>query len=232
MQFLLLHGSWHGGWCWDRLKPILEERGHTVSAPTLIGLGELSAEVTPDTGLHTHVAQIAELIRRENFSDVVVVGHSYAGLLMVELAELVADRLAYFVYLDALVPGDDQSAFDLMPGVEESFRKRMKESGSDYLVPPLPPDVMGISDPDDVAWMLKRLTPMPIRTHMEKVRAPEQAAMSIPSSYIRCLQFSLGATYAAWAKEQGWPVFELDTGHDAMITEPVALAELLDRAAA
>jgi hypothetical protein len=117
-----------------------------------------------------------------------------------------------------------------MPGVEESFRRRMREAGSEFLVPPLPPEIMGVTEPDDVAWMLDHLTPMPIRTHLEKVVAPDHKAAAIPSSYIRCLQFSLGEQCAAWAKNQGWPVFEIDTGHDAMLTEPEKLADLIDRA--
>ncbi|MCG6904741.1 MAG: hypothetical protein LJE68_18870, partial [Rhodobacter sp.] len=137
---------------------------------------------------------------------------------------------ADFVYFDALIPQDGQSAFDLMPGVEESFRKRMHDAGSEYLVPPLSPEVMGVTAPGDVAWMLDHLTPMPIKTHAEKVVAPEGKAAAIPSSYIRCLQFSLGASYAAWAETQGWPVFEIDTGHDAMLTEPEILADLIERA--
>ena len=225
MQILLLHGSWHGAWCWDRLMPLLESRGHTVWAPSLVGLGEREGEASPETGLSTHVDQIARLIETEDLDELVVVGHSYAGLLMVALAERVAERIRHFVYFDALIPRNNQSAFDLMPGVEESFRKRMREAGSDCLVPPLSPEVMGVTAPGDVAWMLRRLTPMPIRTHLEKVVAPDDKAAAIPSSYIRCLQFSLGAKYAAWAKSQGWPVFEIDTGHDAMLTEPEVLAD-------
>lgn len=229
MRILLLHGSWHGGWCWDRLVPLLEARGHEVWAPTLAGLGERAGEAAPETGLTTHVEQIAAMVTSEDLNDLVIVGHSYAGLLMVALAEKIADRIRHLVYLDALIPDDGQSAFDLMPGVEEGFRRRMGEAGSDFLVPPLPPEVMGVTATDDVAWMLDRLTPMPIRTHSEKVAAPDHRAAAIPSSYIRCLQFSLGETYAAWAKSQGWVTFEIDTGHDAMLTEPKLLAELIER---
>lgn len=106
----------------------------------------------------------------------------------------------------------------------------MHEAGSDNLVPPLSPEVMGVTAPDDVAWMLDHLTPMPFKIHAENVVAPEDKAAAIPSSYIRCLQFSLGASYAASAKSQGWPVFEIDTGHDALLTEPEILADLIERA--
>lgn len=230
MRILLLHGSWHGGWCWDRLRPVLEARGHQIWAPTLAGLGERAMEAGPETGLAVHVEQIADMVTSEDLKDLVIVGHSYAGLLMVALAEKIANRIRHFVYLDALVPNDGQSAFDLMPGVEEGFRRRMGEAGSGFLVPPLPPEIMGVTAADDVAWMRALLTPMPICTHSEKVVAPDRRAATIPSSYIRCLQFSLGEKYAVWAKGQSWPVFELDTGHDAMLTEPKLLADLIERA--
>src|ERR1700690_1918176 len=101
-KFLLIHGSWHGAWCWDGLVPILKARGHEVWAPALIGLGERADEASPQTGLAAHVNQITEMIQANDLNDLTLVGHSYGGLVMVGVAERVANRISHLVYLDAL----------------------------------------------------------------------------------------------------------------------------------
>jgi pimeloyl-ACP methyl ester carboxylesterase len=229
-NFLLIHGSWHGGWCWERVMPILQERGHEVWAPTLIGLGERAGVANPKTGLTTHVDQITELIQAGDLKELTLVGHSYAGLVMVGTAERVTERIIRLVYLDALVPDHGQSAFDLMPGAEAGFVQMMRSSGSDFLVPPMSPQELGVTEPADVKWVRTHLTPMPILTHREKVQAPQRKAAKIPSTYIECLQFGLGAGFAARAGREGWRVLESDSGHDVMITNPKGLADLLEEA--
>jgi pimeloyl-ACP methyl ester carboxylesterase len=229
-KFLLVHGSWHGGWCWERLLPILKERGHEAWAPTLIGLGERAGEATPATGLATHVNQIAEMILSDDLKDLTLVGHSYGGPVMVGVAERVPDRISHLVYLDALVPDHGQSAFDLMPGAESGFVQMMRSAGSDFLIPPMSPQELGVTQPADVRWVKTRLTPMPILTHREKVNAPQRKASKIASTYIECLQFGLGAGFAAQARRAGWRVLAADSGHDVMVTNPKGLADLLEQA--
>lgn len=229
-RFLLIHGSWHGGWCWERLLPILKERGHEAWAPTLIGLGEHAADATPKTGLATHVNQVAEMILAADLKDLTLVGHSYGGLVMVGAAERVPDRIGHMVYLDALVPDHGQSAFDLMPGAEPGFVQMMRSAGSDFLVPPMSPQELGVTEPADVKWVRSHLTPLPILTHREKVDAPQRKAFKIPSAYIECLQFGLGAGFSAKARRDGWRVLKVDSGHDVMVTHPKMLADLLEQA--
>ncbi len=229
-NFLLVHGSWHGGWCWDRLVPILKERGHQAWAPTLIGLGDRAAEATPKTGLATHVKQLADFVAENDLQDLTVVGHSYAGLVMVGFAERVADRISHLIYLDALVPHDGQSAFDLMPGAERGFVQMMRAGGSDFLVPAMSAEDFGVTKPADVKWVNSHLTPMPILTHREKVEAPKSAASKIPSTYIECVQSGLGAGFARRARQDGWRVLQLDSEHDVMVTDPGRLADLLEKA--
>ena len=183
--------------------PILKERGHEVWAPTLIGLGERAGEATPATGLATHVNQISELIQAGDLNDLTLVGHSYGGLVMVGTAERLADRISHLVYLDALVPHHGQSAFDLMPGAESGFVQMMRGAGSEFLVPPMSPQELGVTKPADVKWVRTHLTPMPILTHREKVDAPQRKASKIPSTYIECLQFGLGAGFVAQARRDG-----------------------------
>ncbi|MFQ6029277.1 MAG: alpha/beta fold hydrolase [Dehalococcoidia bacterium] len=228
-HFLLIHGSWHGGWCWERLSAILQARGHEVWAPTLAGLAERADEASPQTGLATHMEQTTNLIEAADQKDLVLVGHSYGGLVLAATAERVPDYIGHLVFLDAFVPEHGQSAFDLMPGAESGFVQMMRDSGSDFLVPPLSPEDMGVTEPADVEWVRTRLTPMPILTHREKVEAPQRRAFQIPATYIYCLQFELGAGFAAQARRHGWQVLEADTRHDVMVTHPDLLADLLEQ---
>jgi pimeloyl-ACP methyl ester carboxylesterase len=230
-RFLLIHGSWHGSWCWERLLPILKARGHEVWTPTLVGLAERADEASPQTGLTAHVEQITNLIVTLDHTDLILVGHSYGGSVMVGTAERVPNSIRHLIYLDAFVPDHGQSAFDLMRGVEPDFVQAMRNAGSEFLVPPMSPENLGVTAQADVEWLKARLTPMPILTHREKVEAPQRKAFKIPSTYIYCLQFGLGASFATKARRDGWQVFEVDAGHDVMVTHPQLLADLLEQAA-
>ena len=113
--FVLVHGAWHGGWCWKRVRPLLESRGHLVFTPTLTGLGERSHLLARETGLETHIADVVNVIRWEELSEVVLCGHSYGGMVISGVADRVPDRIRSLVYLDAFVPSDGQSLFDFLP---------------------------------------------------------------------------------------------------------------------
>ena len=230
-RFLLIHGSWHGSWCWERLLPILKARGHEVWTPTLVGLAERADEASPQTGLTAHVEQITNLIVTLDHTDLILVGHSYGGSVMVGTAERIPNSIRHLIYLDAFVPDHGQSAFDLMRGVEPDFVQAMRNAGSEFLVPPMSPENLGVTAQADVEWLKARLTPMPILTHREKVEAPQRKAFKIPSTYIYCLQFGLGASFATKARRDRWQVFEVDASHDVMVTHPQLLADLLEQAA-
>lgn len=131
---VLVHGSWHGEWCWARVRPFLESAGHRVEAPCLVGMGERVDEISPKTGLLAHIAQVAELCRRQP-EPVVLAGHSYAGLIIEAVAHRNPSRIAGLVHLDPLVPRDGQSCFDLMPGVEPGWRQVADEEGEGWWCP-------------------------------------------------------------------------------------------------
>ncbi|HEV7515550.1 MAG TPA: alpha/beta fold hydrolase [Thermoanaerobaculia bacterium] len=227
--FVLLHGSWQGGWAWQRVRRLLAAAGHEVHAPTLTGLGERSHLATPETGLAVHIEDVVRLLEGEDLSAVVLVGHSYSGLVVSGVAEAVPERLSRLVYLDAFVPADGQSAFDLMPvpGIAEQWIASAREHGGGWLVPPLPPESLGVTDPADAAWVRSRLTPMPLRTHQEPVRLPADRARELPRSYVLCVGYPLFHRTARRCERQGWPCHRLETGHSAMITAPEALAGAL-----
>ena len=118
LNFVLVHGSCHGGWCWKKVAPILCKDGYFVHTPTLTGLGERSHLVNRDIGLHTHILDIIQVFEYEDLDEVILVGHSYGGLVIGGVAEKIPQRIRRLVYLDAYVPQDNKNAFDLDPGVE------------------------------------------------------------------------------------------------------------------
>ena len=137
-----------------------------------------------------------------------------------------SDRVGKLVYLDAIVPEHGESAFSLINGLEQEFTEMADSNG---MVPPWPPERYGVTAPADIAWMIPRLTPLPILTHRERLNAPKLKAKSLPRYFVHCMQFRLGGQFAEKIRRQGATVYELNTGHDAMITEPRELASILDR---
>jgi pimeloyl-ACP methyl ester carboxylesterase len=223
--FVFVHGSWHGGWCWKKLTPELATRGHVCGTPTLAGLGEHYHTASPSIDLSTHILDITNFLEFEDLRDVILVGHSYGGMVITGVADQ-SDRVGKLVYLDAIVPEHGESAFSLIDGLEEEFGRTADVNG---MVPPWPPEKYGVTDPADIAWVKPRLTPLPIPTHREKLNAPKMKARLLPRYFVHCMQFRLGGQFAEKIRRQGATVFELNTGHDAMITEPVKLASILDR---
>lgn len=232
--FVLVHGGWHGAWCWDRVVPILNSAEHVVETPTLAGLGERAAELRPEIDLEMHVAEVAASIDPDGPRDVVLVGHSYGGMVVAPVAARRADRIASTVYLDAFVPEDGQSLFDLAPpGRADGFRELARLHGEGWRVPIPTPEAMGIVDEDEAHWLAERLTPQSIATLEQPVRFgadppdPELA----PRFFIHCISDQPSVTFLPFAERArstpGWTLFELASGHDAMLIVPDELARLL-----
>lgn len=224
--FVLVHGAWHGGWCWRRLTPLLEAAGHRTVAVTLTGQGDRAHLIGPEVGLGTHIDDVVSTIEMEDLADIILVGHSYGGMVIGGAAEGVAPRIRRLVYLDALVPVSGQCAFDLnSPQFRERIECEARESGEGYKVAPRP-DMLGITDAADRAWVEARLRPLPIGCFRAPLAAPRHAAAALLSTFILCTRFGFHDT-AARCRAAGWAVVEIDCGHDAMILAPQALAELL-----
>lgn len=234
--YLLVHGAWHRGECWERVVPLLASAGHRVLAPTLTGYGDTAHLLTPEVGLDTHVDDIVKLIAEEDLTEVVLVGHSYAGLVISSAANEVPDRIAHLVYLDAMVPEDGETAVDVQP-ITQVLVDRAVRSASGWRVPPLPEKppplgLFGVTDPADVAWLRSMLSDQSVRCLQEPVRLDDPAVNAIPRTHIHCVGFQpegitrrpVPATQPNGAPAQVW---ELPTGHDCMITMPVELTELL-----
>ena len=151
--FVLVHGAWHGSWCWKRVRKALQAEGHDVFTPTLTGVGERSHLTSPQVTLDTHVADVVNLIRWEELTDVVLCGHSYGGCVITGVADRVAERLRALVYLDAFIPENGQSLHDtLPPEVAEAQVRGARESGDGWRVPPISGEFFQVNV-EDRAWM-------------------------------------------------------------------------------
>ncbi|EPD68990.1 alpha/beta hydrolase [Streptomyces sp. HGB0020] len=234
--FLLVHGAWHSGRCWERVVPLLESAGHRVCAPSLTGYGDRAHLLGPEVGLDTHVADVVTLIREQDLTDVVLVGHSYAGLVISSVANQVPDRIAELVYLDAMVPRDGETAVDVQP-VTQQLIDLAARSGSGWRIPPLPEQpaplgLFGVTDPADVAWLRSMLSDQPVRCLQQPVRLDNPAADTIPRTHIHCVggqPEGITRRPVPPIQPNGTPaqVWELPTGHDCMITMPAELTDLL-----
>lgn len=235
--YVLVHGAWHSGQCWDRVVPLLGSSGHRVLAPSLTGYGETRHLMGPEVGLDTHVEDIVRLIVDEDLVEVVLVGHSYAGLAISSVANQVPGRIARLVYLDAMVPDHGQSAADVMP-VSQAVITDAVTSGDGWRVPPLaelpaPFGLFGVTDPDDLAWLRTMLSDHSVRCLQQPVELDNPAVAAIPRTHIHCTVKPPGIVRrpVPTIQPNGTPaqIWELPTGHDCMITMPAEVAELLLR---
>jgi pimeloyl-ACP methyl ester carboxylesterase len=228
--FVLVHGGWIGGWCWRRLVPLLAAAGHETFAPTLTGFGDREHLLNAEVDLNTHIQDVVALLETEELSGVVLVGQSYAGMVITGVAERVPERIASLVYLDAFVPGDGQSLADLVgPQMMATLREQAQEHGDGWRVPPLPPEACGVTEPRDVEWMRRRMGFHPLRTMLQALSVRNPSAASLPRTFIYCSKPPMGffEPFAAKARAEGWKYRELPAGHSAMITAPRELAAML-----
>jgi pimeloyl-ACP methyl ester carboxylesterase len=218
--FVLVPGAWHGGWCWTHVADRLRAAGHRVLTPTLTGLD--GGEPRPDVGLGTHADDVVTLLNTEDLTEVVLVGHSYAGLVVRQAADRVPERVGRLILVDAWAGPDGASMDDLAP---EPFRRWVDRNTADGLIAVPPPRMVGVDDPEQVAWLTPRLVPQPRRTFAEPTVLTGRVE-ALPCRAIVCVPDN-GMPFGTWAREFGWPVDEIGTGHDAMLTAPDELTALL-----
>jgi pimeloyl-ACP methyl ester carboxylesterase len=222
--FVLVHGAWHGGWCWRELADILTKKGHRVFTPTLTGMGERLHLGRNDTGMTTHVRDVAALIEAEELSDAILVAHSYAGI----PCSYVTEGVKRLVYLDSLLPTPGKSMVSALPPAAVQGVEAALEDG--FRLPSFPPEQFTIpTGHPRYGWVKRRLTSMPWRSLTEVHPGLPDGHAALPKTYIRCTQSTLpdSGRAADEAKVRGIPVIDFDGGHDAMVTEPAALAKLL-----
>jgi pimeloyl-ACP methyl ester carboxylesterase len=234
---VLVHGAWHGGWCWGRVAERLRAAGHRVFTPTLTGLGDRAHLIAPHVGLATHIEDVIATLEMEDLSDVVLVGHSFGSAVISGVADARADRIRRLVFLDSFLLQSGQSPFSQLPPEMVEARKTtaIKTSslfGEILAMPPPPPSVFGVNDASDAAWVASRLKPHPIKSYEDTLKLKLPLGAGRPTTYIACTNPTYQAIAPArlWVKAQpGWTYRELETGHDAMILAPDALTEMLMR---
>ena len=235
-NFVLVHGGAHGGWCFQPLARVLRDSGHEVYTPTLTGLGERAHLFRADVDLDCHIDDVVAVLHYEDLRDAILVGHSYGGAVITGAADRAPDRVAHRVYLDSMEPKDGQSMVDIagpfMAAAQLDSRTvdgvQMCLFPSDETLP-----YYGVVDPETLEWMRERLTPHPVRCFQQPLTLTDPAALqSIPQSHISTTMFlSLRNVDRIREKADG-RVWDIDTGHDLMITEPHKVAEYLGRVAA
>jgi pimeloyl-ACP methyl ester carboxylesterase len=225
--FVLIHGAWHGGWCWQRVAPLLEAAGHEVTAPTLAGLAERAPAISRDIDLETHIADIVDHIRSLGHGDITLVGHSYGGFPATAAAHRLAEAVSHLILLDAFLPQDGEILLDHAPHLIEPYRAQAA-ADPDWHIPPLPSVAFGVGA-DDQGWVDGLLTAQPVASYFQP--ALLQSELPVPrKTYIRCTQADGGLLEKSVSRARGnggWRYLECDAPHDAMITHPWPLAEAL-----
>lgn len=231
--FVLVHGAWHGGWCWKYLARILRDRGHDVFTPTLTGLGERAHLLGPNINLDTHITDILNVFRWENIEDAVLVLHSYGGWPGSGVVEHVADRLRGLVYLDAFIPEDGQTNMDMQTPERRRIIEQAVERG-DHARPAPPADSFGIRDPDHVAWVSEKMTPQPLGVTFQQIKLTGARDLVPVKAYIRGGDHG-NPHFERFLKQceadPAWLTWNMPCGHHVMLDMPDELADILEEIA-
>lgn len=232
--FVLLHGAWHGGWCWAQVAEILRSRGHQVTTPTQTGLGERAHLLSPDITLTTFCQDLTAHLTYEDLTDVTLVGHSFGGNALSYAAEVMPERIARLVYVDAMVVEARETPLSTMPSDVQALRRQMAKDTSDGLTLPAPPAIaMGVTDREAGAWLEAMMTPHPFATFTTPLPITGLPGAGLPTEYIMCTEpeYSPLAQSRDRARALNWTMREIAAGHDAMVIAPEALADMLEQSA-
>jgi len=227
--FVLVHGAWHGGWCWVRVAERLRRAGHTVFTPTLTGLADRAHLMSPTITLMTHIKDVVGLLEWEELSDVVLVGHSYGGVVITGAADRAARRVKSLIYLDALVPGHGQSAMDLRrPDQVAASLAAARAKGQGWRIPPTPAATFRVNEADQ-AWVDAKCTDLPLACFTERLHLSGAVDGIATRAYIRAGGYPAPQFDDALARFEtaGHPTYSLDCGHDVMVDMPEELTAIL-----
>ena len=227
-SFVLVHGAWHGGWCWRRVADRLERQGHKVYAPSLTGLGDRSHLIRTRPTVTTHIDDIANIIRFEDLQRVILVGHSYGGIVISGVAEKAQKQIASIVFLDAFVPENGATIMSMSrQGLRDSVNAAIKRG--EFGIPPASAAYFNVNERDR-AFVDRKCTPQPIGTYNDPVKLTGAREKIAKKTYIRAKGFNSAGFDAIAARlraDPGWHVNDMPCGHDAMIDMPDRLTELL-----
>jgi pimeloyl-ACP methyl ester carboxylesterase len=234
-NIVFVHGGFHGGWCWAKVAKILRSQGHDVFTPTLTGLGERVHLLSQSIGLDTHINDIVNVIRYEELHDVILVGHSYGGMVVGCVADQMADRIQSIIYLDAFIPKNGQNMFaDQIERARTELEELAREKGDGWWVPPVNPKgkILGLTNEEEISWLSRCLTAHPLKTFTDIAKL-DGNTNEIDKYYIYCTQKPHGSSFKKYADEARispeWTLFEIDAHHDPMISVPEELCELIKK---
>jgi pimeloyl-ACP methyl ester carboxylesterase len=233
--FVLVHGAWHGGWCWRRVIAILRAAGHVVFAPTFTGFGERVHLIRPDLTIEDFATDIVNVIRAEELSDIILVGHSFGGNVVSVIADRMPDRLRQLIYIDTLLLNNGESGFSKLDPATVAQRIELAEMTSGGItIPPPSPEAFGVTDPADAEWLRRQLTPLPLNCYQAPIQLKHPVGNGVSKTYIACSNpiYRPAVPTHEWVKSQtDCRYLELSTGHDAMVISPAGLTEMLIRCA-
>ena len=231
--YVLVHGAWHGSWCWARVRKALQAQGHDVFTPTLTGVAERSHLLSPQVNLDTHIEDVVNLIRWEELSQVVLCGHSYGGAVISGVADRIPDRIAALVYLDAFVLEDGQSLHDALPLAQKNRQlEAVGRDGEGWKVPPIPAEAFHVNA-RDCDWVNRQCTMQPLATFQQPIRLNGKAGALKDVTFILATGFkdSPFPQFHEKAKTKGWKTRTMACGHDVMLDLPAELTQALIEAA-
>lgn len=238
---VLVHGAWHGGWCWRDVRIQLEAKGHRVFTPTLTGLADRAHLLSKDVGLDTHINDVTALIDYYDLSDIILVGHSYGGMVITAVADARKTKIAEIVYLDAALPENGQNMItqgpERSPAIIEQTRQALAKLAPDGVgMGAFPPEFLGIpTDHPSYSWVAEKLTPHPLKTWLDPITLENGGSAGLKRSYIHCTAPALPNSSFPYHAEQvqadaSWVYHDLATGHDAMVTAPDDIVRILTAA--
>mgnify|MGYP000393454682 FL=1 len=229
-HFLLIHGAWHGGWVWNEISEILRYQRYSVSTPTLTGLGEKKHLLSSKITIETFIEDVVNHIIFENLNNIILVGHSFAGSVISGVADRLKDRIQKLIYFDAMILIDGQKPFDITP--KETVEQRIelaKKFGNNISIPAPSADAFGVFDIKKSLLLEEKLTPHPLSAFQSKLILKNEVGNGIPLSYIFCTKpvYKSLESSREVVRKMKWPIFELNAGHDAMLTHPKETLNLL-----
>jgi pimeloyl-ACP methyl ester carboxylesterase len=226
--YVLVHGAWHGGWCWAKVARLLRDAAQEVYTPTLTGLGERAHLARPEVDLETHIQDVVAVLESEELRGVTLVGHSYGGMVISGVAARVTGRIGQLVYLDAFVPETGKCVLDYMGDRASTIREAVATQGEGWKLPAFPPERFGVSSQRDTEWLNKHLVPQPFKTFEQPLAAA--GGDKFKRTYIYCSKPASGA-FDQFAErlrdDRKWTFHDVKTGHDAMVTAPGDIAKIL-----
>jgi pimeloyl-ACP methyl ester carboxylesterase len=228
--FVLLHGAFHGAWCWARVTPLLRGAGHAVFTPTQTGLGDRAHLLSAAITLETFVDDLVAVLETEELTDAILVGHSFGGNAITGAAHRVPGRVRHLVYLDAVFPRSGLAPLDAsVPEIAAQRRAAAADTGFVSIAPPAP-SAFGVPDGPDADWLRRRMTPQPYGSMNTPITFDGAPDAGRPATYVACTD----PVYAPLARardqaraQPGWAWREIATGHDCMVTAPRETADLL-----